>query len=215
MKARSSARSMKPIAMPFCQIGIWRSSSGVREALQDGERFAHPARGGVDLVEEQEARNVGFLELAQHEFERRRLAVIRLADHDRGVDRRQDMAHLVQEFDRAGAIDELEALAEEFGGGDVELGAHLMGACLGRRIADAVAGLDRACPREPAAALQMLSSSVVLPLWKGPTIAMHRGPSPLTPVAVPAMRDGVEAMTSSFGVDREEERLKASKSLAA
>ena len=38
---------MKPVAMPFSQIGIWRSSSGVREAgcsISSASRTPAPAR---------------------------------------------------------------------------------------------------------------------------------------------------------------------------
>ncbi|CAM5223063.1 hypothetical protein BTHI11S_02761 [Bosea thiooxidans] len=122
-----------------------------RGALQDAERLAHPARGRVDLVEEEEARDIRLLELAQHELQRRRLAVIRLADHDGGVDHRQHMAHLVQELDRAGAVDEMEGIAEELDRRDARLRAHLMRARFRRGIADRVAALHRACSRQGAA----------------------------------------------------------------
>ena len=84
-----------------------------RRALQERQRLAHAPRRGVDLVDEEEARDVGLLELAQHDLERRNLALVRLADDDRRVADRRDVAHVVQELDRAGAIDEGHALAEE------------------------------------------------------------------------------------------------------
>ena len=80
-----------------------------------------------------------FLELAQDDFERRNLALVRLADDDRRVADRRDIAHLVHEFHRAGAIDEGHGLAEERRARHVGLDAHAVGAGLGAGIAHAVA----------------------------------------------------------------------------
>ena len=69
----------------------------------------HVVDGGirlVDLVEKQEARNLLLFELAQDELQLRDLLLVQLAHHDRGVDRGQRRAHVVDEFDRAGTIDE-------------------------------------------------------------------------------------------------------------
>ena len=46
--------------------GIWRRSSGVREAgCRSSEHFSQAAAGLVDLVEEEDARNLRFLEFPQ------------------------------------------------------------------------------------------------------------------------------------------------------
>ena len=50
----------------------------------------------------------------------------------------EDRLGLEGEFDRAGAIEDGEPVAHELGLGDVDLDAHLVGARLGRGIADGV-----------------------------------------------------------------------------
>ena len=141
--------------MSFCQIGIWRSTSGLRDA---GCRICsashHAWFGLVDLVEEQEARNVEVFQLAQDQLQLRHLLLVGLADHDRGIDRGQRRAHVVDEFDRARTIDEGVAVAHEVGGGDGELDAHLVMARLLGGVADRGAGLHRALPLDRAGARQ-------------------------------------------------------------
>ena len=56
-----------------------------RRGLQHRQMLAHAPGERVDLVEEQEARNAGLLELAQHDLECGELALVRLADDDRRV----------------------------------------------------------------------------------------------------------------------------------
>ena len=77
-----------------------------RGRLQQRERLVDGGIGLVDLVEKQKARNVLLLELAQDELQLRNLLLVQLADHDRRIDRGQRRAHVMDEFDRAGAIDE-------------------------------------------------------------------------------------------------------------
>ncbi len=108
--------------------------------------------GLVDLVEEQEARNVLVFELAQDELQLRDLLLVQLADDDRGVDRRQRRAHVVDEFDRAGTIDEGVAVAHESRGGDRELDAHAMVARLLAGVADRGPGVDGALALDRAGA---------------------------------------------------------------
>ena len=102
-----------------------------RRRLQDLQRLAHALVGLVDLVEEQEARDLQLFELAQDQLQLRHLALVGLADDDGGVDRRQRRAHVVHELDRARAIDEGETVAEIIGGGEGELDAHPVVARLG------------------------------------------------------------------------------------
>ena len=123
-----------------------------RRRLQHLERLAHALVGLVDLVEEQEARNFLVFELAQDQLQLRHLLLVGLADHDRGVDRRQRRAHVVDEFDRAGAIDESVTVAHETGGGDRELDAHLVMARFLAGVADGGARLDRALALDRAGA---------------------------------------------------------------
>ena len=139
--------------MSFCQIGICRSTSGLREAgCSICSASMHLGLGLVDLVEEQEARNIEVFELAQDQLQLRHLLLVGLAHHHRGIDRRQRRAHVVDEFDRAGTIDEGVAVAHEIGGGDRELDAHLVMARLLGGIADAGAGIHRALALDRAGA---------------------------------------------------------------
>ncbi len=140
---------MKPVTMPFCQSGIWRSSSGVRGGrLQHGERLADAHRGLVDLVEEQDARHAELFQFAQDHAQRRQLALVRLADDDRGVAERQHVARLMREFDRAGQVDEGVAIAQVIDGSDIGFDAGGVGARLGAAVADRGAVAHRSLPRQ-------------------------------------------------------------------
>ena len=170
---------MKPVATPFSQIGIWRSSRGAREAgCNSLERLAHAASGEIDLIEEQQARNAGFLEFAQDNLQRRRLALIRLADDHGRIADRQHVSHVVHEFDRAGAVDEGQAVAHVVDMGDVWLDAHRVSARLGARESPTlVPSRTEPCRDAPPPRASKPSSRLVLPLWNGPTIAISRGPA--------------------------------------
>ena len=72
-----------------------------RRRLQGRERLANTLVGAVDLVEEQKARNAQVFQLAQDDLKLRQLLLVGLADHDRGIDRRDRGAHVVRELDRA------------------------------------------------------------------------------------------------------------------
>src|SRR6185312_16932111 len=121
-----------------------------RGRLQQLEGLAHALVGLVDLVEEQEARDVLLFKLAQDQLQLRHLLLVGFADHDRGVDRRQHAAHVVDEFDRARAIDEGVIVAHELGGGDRGFHAHLVMTRLLAGVADGGAG--RALARDGAGA---------------------------------------------------------------
>ena len=88
-----------------------------RRRLQGRQRFADALVGAIDLVQKQKARNAQILELAQDDLQLRQLLLVRLADHDRGIDRGKRGAHVVRELDRAGTIDKGVAVAHETGGG--------------------------------------------------------------------------------------------------
>ena len=139
----------------------------------------------VDLVQEQEMGNAAILELFEDHLQRRHLLGVGLADDDGGIARRSTRARLVLEFDRAGAVEEGEVVAEEIGVGDIELDAHAVIAGFGRGIADG--GLiGECCPGAAMAPVRarMASSNVVLPLRYGPTSAMQRElrPPPASPL---------------------------------
>src|SRR5262245_65477484 len=73
-----------------------------RRRLEDREHFVDGGVGLVDLVEKQETRNFLLFELAQDELQLGYLLFVQLAHHDRGIDRGQRRAHVMNEFDRAG-----------------------------------------------------------------------------------------------------------------
>ena len=125
-----------------------------RRRLQGRERLADALVGAVDLVEKQKARNAEILEFAQDDLKLRQLAFVGLADHDRGIDRRDRGAHVVRELDRAGTIDKGVAVAHEAGGGGGEADAHLVTAGLGAGVADRSSGVDAAGARDGAGARQ-------------------------------------------------------------
>ena len=95
-----------------------------RGRLQHRHDVAHARFGLVDLVDEQEMRDAAILELLEDQLQRRHLLLVGLADDDRGVAGGERVRRVGLEFDRAGAIEEGEAVAEEIDGGDVELDAH-------------------------------------------------------------------------------------------
>jgi hypothetical protein len=125
-----------------------------RGALQQGQGLADAPGRSVDLVDEEEAGHAGLLQLPQGHFEGRDLALVRLAHHHRRVAGGHDVAHLVQEFRRAGAIDEGHGVAEEIHRGHVGLDAHAVGAGLRAAVAHAVAVGDPARPGNRAGPLQ-------------------------------------------------------------
>ena len=118
--------------------------------LQGRQRLADALAGAVDLVEKQKTRNAEIFQLAQDDLQLRQLLLVRLADHHRGIDRRQRRAHVMRELDRAGTIDEGVTVAHEGGGGGGEADAHLVTACLGAGIADGSSGFDAAGIRDGA-----------------------------------------------------------------
>ena len=91
-------------------------------------------------------------EFAQDQLQLRDLLFVRLADHDRGIDRRQNAAHVVNELDRTRAIDESIAVAHECRGGDRSLNAHLVAAGFLAGVADGGTRVHRALPLHRAGA---------------------------------------------------------------
>ena len=96
-------------------------------------------------------RNVLVFQFAQNQLKLRHFLLVRLADDDGGIDRRQHTAHVLDELDGTGAIDESVVVTHEGGGGERRLDTHLVVAgffaCVtyrGTRVDGALA-LDRAC----------------------------------------------------------------------
>src|SRR5579864_8361764 len=106
----------------------------------------------VDLVHEQNARDFLVFQLAQDELELRHLLLVHLADDDGDVDRRQHGAHVVDEFDRARAVEERIVVAHEARGGGGQLDAHAVMARFLAGVADRIAGFDGALTLDRAGA---------------------------------------------------------------
>ena len=73
----------------------------------------HTGVGLVDLVEEQDAGDFLVLEFAQDELKLRDFLFVHFADDDCNVDYRQHRAHVVDEFDRPGAIEKRVRVTHE------------------------------------------------------------------------------------------------------
>src|SRR5262249_14837269 len=90
-----------------------------QQQLVARRRLQHPqhvVNGGirlVDFVDEKKARDLLLLELAQDQLQLRYLLLVELAHYDRGIDRRERRAHLMDELDRAWTIDEGIVVAHE------------------------------------------------------------------------------------------------------
>src|ERR1700684_2534867 len=108
----------------------------------------------VDLVDEQDAWDFLVFQLAQDELELRHLLLVHLADDDSDVDCRQHRAHVVDEFDRARAVEERIIVAHEIRGGGGELDAHAVMARFLAGVADRIAGFDGALALDRAGAGQ-------------------------------------------------------------
>src|SRR5204862_3893084 len=85
-------------------------------------------------------------ELAHYQLQLRHFLFVCLTDHDSPIDAGQRRAHVVEEFDRAGAIDERVGIAEEIGRSDGELDRHAMMPGLGATVSDGGPRLDRPLP---------------------------------------------------------------------
>ena len=98
-----------------------------------------------------------------------------------------------------GTIDKGVTVAHEAGGGSGEANAHLVMAGLGAGVADGSSGVDAAGAWESRRVRASIASrSVVLPLWKGPTSAMHRGPRGLlTSCPIAASSSGARPLIGS------------------
>ena len=77
-----------------------------RCGLKHLQSLAQPPGRLIDLVEEEDARHAELLELAQDHLQRRDFPGVGFADDDGGVGHRQGVAHVVDEFDRARAVEE-------------------------------------------------------------------------------------------------------------
>ena len=123
-----------------------------RSGLEHLQRLAQASGRLVDLVEKEDARRPDFLEFAQDDLQRRNLARIGLANDDDRIADGQRVAHVMDEFDRARAVEKGQPVAHVVDAGDIRLDAHRVTAGLGARIADARALAHRPLPGETPAA---------------------------------------------------------------
>ena len=119
-----------------------------RRRLQQLENVVDAGIGLVDLVDEQDAWNFPVFELAHDELKLRDFLFVEFAHHNGNVDRRKDRAHVVNELDRAGAVEKCIGVAHETGGRRRQLDAHVMMARLLAGVADGRSGFDGALARD-------------------------------------------------------------------
>jgi hypothetical protein len=94
---REIDEALDQLAPPDRDLAQHQRGAGGR--LQRRERLANALVGLVDLVEEQEARDLEILELPENDLQLRQLLLVRLADHDGGIDCGKRGAHVVRELD--------------------------------------------------------------------------------------------------------------------
>ena len=133
--------------------------------LQHRDQLAQRDFGFVDLIEKQEMGDAAVFELLEDDLQRRDALGVGLADDDGRIAGRKGQRALVLEFDRAGAVDEGEVVAEKGDVGDVELHAHAVVARFWAGVAYARFVRQRSPARWMAPVrANMASRSVVLPL---------------------------------------------------
>ncbi len=108
-----------------------------RRWLEHLQRLAQTSARLVDLVQKEDPRQAELLQFAQNHLQCGHLSRIGLAHHHGGVADRQREAHVMDEFDRTGAVEKSQAVAHVVDAGDVGLDAHCMAARFWTRIADA------------------------------------------------------------------------------
>ncbi len=89
-------------------------------------------------------RNAAIFELLEDQLQRRNLLLVRLAHHHGGVASGQRVRRVGLKLDRAGAVEEGEAVAEELDGGGIELDTHAVMAGLLGGVAHRILGGRRA-----------------------------------------------------------------------
>ncbi len=111
----------------------------VGHRLQRRQHVAHPRIRGIELVDVEHVRDVVAGEKAQQRADRDRALDLGLAHHDDDVGDQHRLLRLIEQLDRAGAIEDRPGVAEKGRVGDVDLGRHAAGARLGGVIADRIA----------------------------------------------------------------------------
>ena len=173
--------------MSFVQIGIWRSSSGTREAGCNSFSVSRMRLSALSILLRNRKRGIfSVFELAQDQLQLRQ-SCARRPRRPRPPRRRAGSTARMSwtEFDRAGAIDEGVAVAHEFVVATSTLRRSSgAGAPPCWQSPTVVSGLDRALPLDRAGARQDRFEERRLAAWKGPTSAMHRGPLGFVPAVL-------------------------------
>jgi len=138
----------------LAQRDLAQQERGRTRRLQHLQRVADGNGRLVDLVQEQDARDAELVEPAHDQLQGRDLLLVGLGDDHGEVAGGEHGLGLEGELDGAGAVDEGQAVAHEFGGGDRRLDAHRMVAGFGRMVADGAPGRNGILPRDGAGARQ-------------------------------------------------------------
>ena len=116
--------------------------------LQGLHGFRQPLGHGVDLVDEDDVRDVARIEEAQDRRQHDGARRVRFADHNRDVRDHGAVHRLLQEFDRAGAVQHRPVVAQIVEARRQDLRAHVPVARFRRGVADRVAVPDAALARQ-------------------------------------------------------------------
>ena len=120
----------------------------VRHGLQGRQHVAYARFRRIDLVDEDDVRDVPVFDAFQQRRQGNDTLGRGLADHDRHVAHRQGREGIVLELDRTGNVEEGPLIAEIVDRGDVDLGAHAPLARFGCGIADGGARARRTAPAD-------------------------------------------------------------------
>ncbi len=131
------------------RIGTWRSTSlRADTACSARQHVAHADLGGIDLVDEDDVRDVVVLDVFQERRQRHHALGRGLADQHGRVAHRERREGIVLELDRTRDVEEAPLVAEIVDRGDVDLGAHAALARLGGAVADRGACARRSAPAD-------------------------------------------------------------------
>src|SRR4029077_6198154 len=119
-----------------------------RDALQRRQHVAHAYLGGIDLVDENDVRDVVVLDVFQERRQRHHPLGRGLADQHGGVAHREGGEGILLELDRTRDVKERPLVAEIVDRGDIDLGAHAALARLGSTVADRGACASRSAPAD-------------------------------------------------------------------
>ena len=142
------------LAIRPAQRHLTQHERALGDRLQGGQQIAHPRARVVHLVDEDHVRDLVPVEKPQESADRQGALDLRLDDDHRDVADQQRRLRLIEQLDRARAVEDGPAVAEKTRAGDVELRRHLPGARFRRMVPDRVAVAHTAAPAGAAADVQ-------------------------------------------------------------